>query len=439
MKLGLENISKLLCRLGEPQNAYPSILVAGTNGKGSVCAYITSILMASGLDVGTFFSPHLFRVNERIRLNMDEIATADLDGLLGGLRAERKSIPFTYFEGITAAAALYFERKGVDIAVFEVGLGGRLDATRLVDAAVTVITGISVDHHEHLGRTVKEILGEKLGIVRSGVPLVANLEKPSLDTKAMLYCGEEGVPYHNAAREVRVEEIRMEPERLRLELVSPERRYGRLVSRMIGRSQARNIATAVRAVEVLARPAQGGRSGCGKPSPRGKARPGSGRRRTGGRSLPRRFAVKDVRTGIGSAILAGRFQVLPGKPRIILDVSHNEESLLSSIETLLSISPRDRNIIVFGVQAHKELGEFPRRAMGAARALFIGTLDSDRGARGEDLLTIFDRSRRRGRAALEAAPSIREAVRKARGILGGDDSLLILGSHLTVEEAVEVL
>ncbi|HER42857.1 MAG TPA: bifunctional folylpolyglutamate synthase/dihydrofolate synthase, partial [Candidatus Eisenbacteria bacterium] len=196
MKLGLENVSKLLRALGDPQNSYPSILVAGTNGKGSVCAYITSILMAAGLRVGTFFSPHLFRVNERIRLDMEEIPSARLDELLGTLRAERKRIPFTYFEAATAAAALHFEREAVDAAVFEVGLGGRLDATRLVDAVVTVITGISIDHHEHLGGTVSEILGEKLGIVRRGVPLVANLEKRALDAKAERYCRDEGASYH---------------------------------------------------------------------------------------------------------------------------------------------------------------------------------------------------------------------------------------------------
>jgi dihydrofolate synthase/folylpolyglutamate synthase len=439
MKLGLDNISKLLQRLGDPQNSYPSILVAGTNGKGSVCTYITSILMASGLKVGTFFSPHLFRVNERIRLNMDEIGTTDLDGLLGRLRTERKRIPFTYFEGITASAALYFEREGVDTAVFEVGLGGRLDATKLVNAAVTVITGISIDHHEHLGRTVKEILGEKLGIVREGVPLVANLEKRALDTKARRYCVEEEVPYHNAAQEVRVEGIRMKPGRLHVDMVSPERRYKGLVSRMIGRVQARNIATAVRTVEVLAREGAGVRGGSQRPKGPGRVRFALKNRSDGGRTVPGKFTLKAVREGIGSAFLAGRFQVLPGKPRIILDVSHNEEALLSSIETLLSISPRDRNVIVFGVQAHKELGDFPRRAMGAARAIFVGTLDSERGARGEDLLGIFDRARTRGRAALEAAPSIQEAVRRAREILGRGDSMLILGSHLTVEKAVESL
>jgi len=435
MKLGLENVSRLLRRLGDPQNAYPSILVAGTNGKGSVCAYITSILMAAGLRVGTFFSPHLFRVNERIRLDTEEISSERLDGLIGVLRAERKRIPFTYFEAMTAAAALHFEREGVDAAVFEVGLGGRLDATRLVDAAVTVITGISVDHHEHLGGTVKEILGEKLGIVRSGVPLVANLEKRALDAKARRYCGDEGAPYHNAAGEMKIEGFRMKPGRLAVDMVSPERRYGGLVSGMIGRHQVRNIATAVRAAEILARSGAGSRERPGAAERRGAA----GSRPAGRAAIPGRFTVGQVREGIGSAFLAGRFQELPGDPRVVLDVSHNEEALLASIETLLSISPRERNIIVFGVQAHKELRDFPRRAMGAARTLFLGTLDSERGARGDDLLSVFERARTRNRAVLEAAPSIVEAVRRAREISNRGDTLLVLGSHLTVERAVEAL
>jgi dihydrofolate synthase/folylpolyglutamate synthase len=436
MKLGLENISRLLSRLGDPQNAYPSILVAGTNGKGSVCAYITSILMAAGLRVGTFFSPHLFRVNERIRIDMEEIPSAQLDGLLGTLKAKRKRIPFTYFEGMTAGAALHFEREGVDAAVFEVGLGGRLDATRLVDAVVTVITSISIDHHEHLGRTVGEILGEKLGIVRKGVPLVANLEKRSLDAKARRYCRAEGAPFYNAGGEVRIEGFEMEPGRLVVDVVSPEHRYGGLVSGMIGRYQVRNIATAVRTVEVLARSVARGPGGSPEPRMTGKRRRaewnGPDRRRV----IPRRFTVKAVREGVEGAFLAGRFQVLPGDPRIILDVSHNEEALLTSIETLLSISPRERNVIVFGVQAHKELGSFPRRAMGAARTIFLGTLESERGARSEDLFGTFDKARIKDKAALDVAPSIGEAVRRAREISGRGDSLLILGSHLTVEEAV---
>lgn len=433
MKLGLENVSRLLRRLGDPQMAYPSILVAGTNGKGSVCAYVTSILAASGLKIGTFFSPHLFRVNERIRIDMNEIPSAMLDGLLGAVRAERKRVSFTYFEAVTAAAALHFKREGVDAAVFEVGLGGRLDATRLVDAAVTVITGISIDHHEHLGGTVKEILGEKLGIVRRGAPLVANLEKRSLDARARRYCEAEGAPYYNAADEMITEGFGMKPGRLVVDIVSPERRYRGLVSRMIGRHQVRNVATAVRAVEIFARSCGNGgmRSGTRGEVHGRAAEKGEDSRR----AIPRRFTAKAIRRGVGEAFLAGRFQVLPGDPRIVLDVSHNEEGLLAAVETLLSISPRERNIVVFGAQEHKELGRFPGRAMGAARTIVLGTLESERGARGDDLLRIFGRARRRG-AALETASSITEAVRRARMIAVRGDTILIAGSHLTVEQAV---
>jgi dihydrofolate synthase/folylpolyglutamate synthase len=434
MKLDLENITRLLRILGDPQNAYPSVLIAGTNGKGSVAAFLSSILFEEGLRVGTFFSPHIFRANERIRLQGEEIPSADLNGILGALRAKFRKAPFTYFEGMTAAAALYFERKGVDMAVFEVGLGGRLDATRLVNAVVTVITGISLDHHKHLGATKAAILKEKLGIVRRGVPLVANLESSSLADAARRHCDRESASFHNVAEDVRIERFTMNPRRLVMDITTPERHYTKITSGMIGRPQLRNIATSVRTAEILARRGRGAGGLVGKRSGKHGSNPPSPIS-----SLPGRFTVKAIRGGIRHAFVAGRFQVLQGDPRIILDVSHNQESFAASLETLLAISPRERNVLVFAVQAHKELGKFPAEALRSARLVLLATLDSERGARGEELLRIFERSRPSRVATVLAAPSIKSAVSEAVKNLRKGDSLLIFGSHLTVERAARHL
>ncbi|MCK4235935.1 MAG: hypothetical protein KAX38_02370, partial [Candidatus Krumholzibacteria bacterium] len=336
MKLGLENIMRLLMLLGEPQKEFPAILVAGTNGKGSVVTYVSSILRASGLKVGTFYSPHLFRINERVRLNGDEIPSPVLDGILGKLRGFYDKAPFTFFEGMTAAAIFHFAREGVDLAVFEVGLGGRLDATRLVETVVTVITGISEDHREHLGRTRHSILKEKLGIVRTGVPLVANLAAKTLVETARSRCMAESAPFYDVRKESRAVLRLLGPERMVLDLTTASRNYRGLETRMIGRVQRVNIATAVRTVEVLvkARSVRGSTGG-GRPERTEKL---LHRSKGPGGVILKRLTARTVRDGVASAFLAGRFQVLPGTPRIILDVSHNEEALLEALDSLGSIS-----------------------------------------------------------------------------------------------------
>ncbi len=347
MKLGLENITSLLSLLGDPQNGVRSILVGGTNGKGSTVTYISSILRRAGLKTGTFYSPHLFRVNERIRVDGDEIPGAELDRLIGMCREHAGEAPFTFFEGVTAAAALWFAERGADAAVYEVGLGGRLDATRLADARTTVITGISLDHREHLGRTRKSILKEKLGITRPGVPLVANLQAGPLEEQARRYCGARSVPYHPVFDEAAVGNVSVGEKGTEFFLETGLRDYGRIRSAMIGEMQALNAATAVRSCEIFL-------AGARKPS------------------------KKAVREGLAAASLAGRFQVLPGRPRIVFDVSHNEESLLASLKTLLSISPSKKNVLIFGVMARKETGGFPSKALRSAREVTTGPLHISR-------------------------------------------------------------
>ncbi len=420
MKLGLENISRLLCLVGDPQKRFPAVLIAGTNGKGSVAAFLSSMLEARGLRVGTFYSPHLFRINERIKVDGEEISSPDLDGTIALLRERYGEAPFTYFEGMTAAAAVHFERNSVDIAVFEVGLGGRLDATRLVNAVMTVITGISIDHHEHLGRTRAGILDEKLGIARPNVPLVASLGAEYLVERARRRCKELSAPFHSIQDEVEVESSNMDSRSIRLDLRTPVRSYKGLMTRMIGLPQVGNIATAVRTCELLAR--YDGSAGLLE-----------------GAAGRRRFPVKAVREGLERAFLPGRFQILPGDPRIILDVSHNEESLMASLRTLTSVSPRRKNVLLFAVQANKELGRFPARAVRSAREIILAPLGTERGAKVDDLEKVFNGSSPPGGAEIVTTASIGAAVTEARKRVREGDSLLIFGSHLTVEEATRHL
>jgi dihydrofolate synthase/folylpolyglutamate synthase len=413
MNLSLTNIAAVLGRMGNPERRYPAVLVAGTNGKGSVATYISSVLRTAGLRVGTYYSPHIFRLHERIRLDGDEIPSADLDELISRVRFLSRGVSLTYFECLTAVAAQYFRDRRVDAAVFEVGLGGRLDATNLVNAVVTVITGISHDHREHLGRTKREILGEKLGVVRAGAPLVANLATRSLALQAGSRCACTGAPFHSVRDEVKYSLVALEAERMSVRVRTPRRDYGALETRMIGRAQTHNLATAIRAVEMFEEWGFG-----------------------------RGLDAGTIRRGVAGAFLVGRFQIVSQSPRVVLDVSHNEESFLAALDTVRRISPRERTTIVFGALAHKELGSFPRRAVAAARDIIVTSLGDARSASGEHLGRVFGRARAEERgtgAAVRVAHGVPDAVREARRSAERGDTILIMGSHVMVEEAAPFL
>lgn len=185
IKLGLANIRELLRRLGEPQAALRCVHVAGTNGKGSVCTLLAEMLQQAGYRVGLYTSPHLHRFTERVRIDGVELTAESLALLAGEVRAAAAGIPATFFEATTALALLAFQRAGVEVAVLETGMGGRLDATNAVEPVLCLITPVSLDHQEHLGATLAEIAAEKAGIIKAEVPVVAGLQ----DEAAMTVIG----------------------------------------------------------------------------------------------------------------------------------------------------------------------------------------------------------------------------------------------------------
>ncbi|KAB2957270.1 MAG: bifunctional folylpolyglutamate synthase/dihydrofolate synthase, partial [Thermoanaerobaculia bacterium] len=181
VRLGLDSLRALLERLDDPQRGLPAVLVAGTNGKGSTAAMLDAVVRAAGLRAGLYTSPHLERVEERIRIGGAPIdaalLAAALESVLGAARGAGLETP-TYFEAVTAAAFLAFAEARVELAVLEVGLGGRLDATNLSDPLVSVITPIALDHTEWLGRSLAEVAHEKAGVMRAGRPVVLAPQEP---------------------------------------------------------------------------------------------------------------------------------------------------------------------------------------------------------------------------------------------------------------------
>ena len=196
MHFGLTAIKDLLSRLGNPQNSYKTILIAGTNGKGSTAAMTASILCSAGYKVGLYTSPHLVDVRERIVINGKKISLKEFNQTIADVK-DKTQQPVTYFEFLTAVALVYFQRQKVDIAVLEVGLGGRLDATNVCKPLVSVITNIAFDHMDYLGNTLESIACEKAGIIKQkGICITAAKQKKVLEVlknvclrrRAKLYC-----------------------------------------------------------------------------------------------------------------------------------------------------------------------------------------------------------------------------------------------------------
>jgi dihydrofolate synthase/folylpolyglutamate synthase len=300
-KFDLENIRALAKRLGDPQQTYPSIHVAGTNGKGSTAAMLESILRAAGLRAGLYTSPHLERINERIRIAGHPISDeafaaaftrvrALIEELLasGGLRAHP-----TYFECLTAMAFDHFARERVDAAVFEVGLGGRLDATNIIAPEVAVITQIDFDHEAFLGHSIAEIAAEKAGILKPGVPVVSAAERSEARAVIARRAAEQGCALLEVDSAYRVENEFSVGGCFRAAISEVASRWGLDISLPLpGRFQLRNALTALAAARIL--------------SSRG-------------------FAIEDaaISRGLASVQWPGRLEKLQERPAVYLDGAHN--------------------------------------------------------------------------------------------------------------------
>lgn len=260
IKFGLANIRTLCAALGEPQTAFPSALVAGTNGKGSVTAMVDCGLRAAGLNVGRYTSPHLVRLEERFATNGEPVDTAALvevieqmRELIGGLLAKQKlDVPPTFFEVTTAIAFELFRRAGVDFAVLEVGLGGRLDSTNCVEPVAAAITSIAFDHEQYLGHTLAAIAAEKAGVIRPGIPVVIGPLDPEARNVITRTCAAAGARLIDADDGTEMES-KIADGRTSIKLKTAAAEYGWIPLGLLGAHQIPNALVAVRMLEELGR------------------------------------------------------------------------------------------------------------------------------------------------------------------------------------------
>lgn len=316
----LDRMRALVSALGQPQNRYPSIHVAGTKGKGSVCALCASALRAAGYRTGLYISPHLQDFTERIQVNGQPIPTADLVALVEEIRPVVARLSgLTFFEITTALAFLYFARQNVEAAVVEVGLGGRLDATNVILPRVSVITSLSYDHMAVLGNTLSAIAREKAGIIKDGVPVVsAPQEAEALAVLEEIAAGRHA-PLTLVGREVRYRLLdhSLEGQSLQIEAPAPIP----LAIPLLGRHQVVNAATAWAALQV---------SGLN-------------------------LSTESIRSGFRNVVWPCRFEIVHRRPPVILDSAHNVDSFEKLAQTLDDYFPSYRVVLIFGCSEDKDM------------------------------------------------------------------------------------
>ena len=405
-KPGLERIRRLVEIMGSPQHGYPIIHVAGTNGKTTTTLAAASILNSLGLRTGTYTSPHLQRIEERFTVGGD-IATpeqfaravSDVAPFVDILEQERGERA-TYFELTTAAAFAFFAGEAVDAAVVEVGMGGRLDATNVLDAEVVVLTGISIDHAEYLGNTPALIAGEKLEIVKAGSVLVNGHLEEEVTAVAKRKSAEVGVPRYSLGRDFRIEDLRMSVGGWTFDLDGVFGYYEDLYLPLHGRHQAANASVAVAAVEQLV----------GRP-----------------------IAQDAVREGLASVRMPARIEVVGRSPLVVIDGAHNPESCQALARTLREELPPVAWTLVVGAFRDKDITAMLAPFAGLAAKVIATAVDHERAARPDDLVRIVDRLL--PGVPVSSAGSVAGALEIARSWTAEDEAILVAGSLYVAGEA----
>ncbi|HEY1286971.1 MAG TPA: bifunctional tetrahydrofolate synthase/dihydrofolate synthase [Burkholderiales bacterium] len=385
--LGLDRVFQVYSRMGMGIDC-PVITVAGTNGKGSTCAMLDSILRAAGYRTGLYTSPHLLRYNERVRVAGAEASDEALAESFEAVERARGDVALTYFEFGTLGALHHFSRQEIEAAILEVGLGGRLDAVNIVDADCAVLTSVGIDHVEYLGATREEIGREKAGIFRSGRPAV--IADPDPPRSVLDAAGDKLLLGEDFGYQVQPGQW---------SYWGPGGRRGGLAYPALrGRIQLANAAAAICALGTL--------------------------------ELP--IAMQDVRRGLAEVEIPGRFQVLPGRPQVILDVAHNAQAAKVLAQNLSDAGFAPETIAVCGMLRDKDIGAVLRELAPRVTRWHLASLSGPRGASASDLveklpsdcscLSVFD------------SPAAAFAAAKARA--GEGDKIVVFGSFLTVAEVM---
>lgn len=401
IELGLERVEEVKAALGQ-RDGIPVILVAGTNGKGSVCAMLERILSVAGYRVGLYTSPHLLRYNERIRVGMRAIDDERLCDAFARVEGARGSRALTYFEFGTLAAWEVFAAAELDVAILEVGLGGRLDATNAYRPAVSVVTTVDLDHMEFLGPDRESIGREKAGIFRPSVPAVCGDPRPP--ASVIRHAEAIGAPLAVLGRDFGYQRLDAQWLFWSGTGAGQVRRGGLAHPGLRGSNQLANAAVALQALDCL----------------RGV--------------VP--VAMKDIRQGLIEVELAGRFQVVPGRPSIVLDVAHNPQAARALAENLGAGGFHPRTWGVFGMLADKDVDAVIAPLLDRVTDWLPCSLEGRRAASAD---FVSGRLQAAGARVAGCFEDPAAALRHAREHASEDDRILAFGSFLTVASALAAL
>lgn len=353
---GLERITELLASLGDPQNSLKFVHVAGTNGKGSFCSMLDSVLRRSGLSVGLYTSPYIEKFNERMAVDGEPITDDELAKITEFVKchADKMADQPTEFELITAVAMVYFARHNCDIVVLEVGMGGRLDATNVIKTSIlSVIVGISLDHTDFLGDTVEAVAKEKAGIIKKGVPVLFGGNDKAASQVINNVAKEMGSPYFEVDRD-NVKNVRGDFEK---NLFDYEE-YKDIKLSLIGSYQPYNAANVISAVKIL-------------------------------RTLGVEISDEDLRCGLAAAKWKGRFELLSRDPVFIIDGSHNPEGISAAVESVRRAFGGKKVYLLSGVMADKDYSSMTRELSAVTARAFCLKPDNPRSLDSEKYAASF--------------------------------------------------
>ncbi len=404
VKPGLERIAGLLEFMGDPQNAYPTIHIAGTNGKTTLSRMVQQILGAHGLATAGFTSPHLDIVEERFTLHGVTIDSRDFTDAVADIAwfveayEQQAGTSTTYFEVTAALAFSVFATAAVDVAVIEVGLGGRLDATNVLSAAVSVITGIDIDHTEFLGSTIDEIATEKVAIVDDGGTLVTGILSTEAETAIAGRIDDTGANWIRTGKDFGVVQDEVAVGGWLCSIEGVFGRYDDLYLPIHGRHQVDHLATAVATSEMF---------------------------------LGRELDHDALAFAVGSISAPGRLEVVGRRPLVIVDGAHNSQGFRGLAETLVTEFPAMEWQLVLGVRGERDVSELVSALNGLVEGVFA-TAPEDPGAIQADL--VADAARESLGVPVATFPGVLEAVRYAAEAAGPEGGVVVAGSLYLIGE-----
>ena len=416
VKVGTRNIRLLAGALGHPERRFPSVVVAGTNGKGSTVAILDSILRAHGLRVGRFTSPHLVSIGERILVNGRQLPDDEFAGLIHDIAHAAERLPPdqqpSFFETITGAAFLAFARHEVDAAVFEVGMGGRWDATTATDAPLGLVTRIALDHERYLGRTVREIAGEKGAVARPGGELLIARQDPEAAEVLAASARDRGARFRDVARETTLD-CTVHRTGAAAALSTPVATYDDLWLPLPGRHQLDNLALAVRGAERLF-----AREGFGTLDP-----------------------VR-VRQGVSAVRWPGRLEWLPAdgsRPRLLLDAAHNPSGAERLSEYLDTLGANGRRVLVFGASRDKRVEEMLAPLAPYFQRVLLTAAATRRALPLADLKASAEHVFAGNGTRAETVEGVPQALARAYRLAGRQGEVVIAGSIFLLGDALRLL